>query len=205
MTILILGIFLVACANPTVEPTTTLEPTSTSEPTSTPLPTDTPTVTATLTPTITDTATPTMTPTETPTLTTTPTDTATPKPTTTPTLAPTVELPTSKPTTAASSSACPVSGDSSYGYTQDNPIRVGGDAFGGPARARAYLDVLRGPEGQIVSYFRVGSLPTDETILDIYELTYEGLDSPANLYVDEYSFSTLLAPVGFTCASAFPF
>jgi hypothetical protein len=114
-------------------------------------------------------------------------------------------VPVDTPTTAASSSACPVSGDSSYGYTQGNPIRVGGDVFGGPARATAYLNTLRGPAGQAVSYFRVGSLPTDETILDIYEVSYDGIGSPVSLYIDQYSFSTPLAPVGFICATAFPF
>jgi hypothetical protein len=103
------------------------------------------------------------------------------------------------------SSACAVSGDSSYAYTQGNPIRVDGGPFGGPARARGYLDVLRGPAGQTVSYIRVGSLPTDETVLDVYELTYDGIGSPVNLYVDQYSYSTPLAPVGFICASPFPF
>ncbi len=112
-------------------------------------------------------------------------------------------LPASTATPATTSnSACPVSTDSSYGYTQGNPIRVGGDAFGGPARARAYLDNLRGPNGEIISYSRDGSVPTDTTILDAYSIT--GLAQTVTLYVDQYSYETLLAPVGFTCSSPFP-
>ena len=33
---------------------------------------------------------------------------------------------------------------------------------------------------------------------------FAGLDEPLILYIDEYSFSTLYAPVGFTCGGDFP-
>jgi hypothetical protein len=101
-----------------------------------------------------------------------------------------------------SNSACLVSADASYGYTQGNPIRVGGDVFGGPARARAYLDTLRGPNGETLSYTRNGSVVNDATILDAY--TINGLAQATTLYVDQYSYETLKAPVGFTCSSPFP-
>ncbi len=101
-------------------------------------------------------------------------------------------------------SACPVATDESYGFTEANAIRVGGEAFGGPSRAEAYLDTLRGPAGQAVTYSRVGSQPFEETVLDAYELTYEGAAQGAILFVDQYAFETLYAPVGFTCAAPFP-
>jgi hypothetical protein len=212
MIIIGLSIFLVACGEATPEPTETPLPTDTAEPTETPEPTNTPTATTTMTATPTETPTPTLTPsataTETPTPTETPEPTETPSPesTWTPTFVATV-VPTAEPTSddGGTSSACPVSTDSSYAYTQNNPIRVDGGAFGGPARARAYFDVLRGPAGQTVTYVRVGSLPTDETVLDIYQLSYEGIGSPVSVYVDQYSFSTPVAPVGFICATPFPF
>ncbi|MCI0399126.1 MAG: hypothetical protein L0332_10965 [Chloroflexi bacterium] len=197
-------LFLVACGTQTGEPaaTPTRTATVTAEPTDTPAPTDTPTAEPTDTPTPEPTATPTATPepTETPTPgpTETPTVTSTPRPTAIPTQASTATP------TAAPSSPCPLSGDPSYGYTTSNPIRVGGGPFEGPPRARAYLDTLRGPAGQTISYVRTGSIPTDETILDAYEITYDGIGSPIILYVDQYSYSTPQAPAGFTCASAFP-
>ena len=48
-----------------------------------------------------------------------------------------------------STGLCPISTDDTYGYTKENAIRVGdgGELFGGPARERAYLDNLRGPNG----------------------------------------------------------
>ncbi|MBW8012573.1 MAG: hypothetical protein FVQ83_15265 [Chloroflexi bacterium] len=104
----------------------------------------------------------------------------------------------------ASVSACPISTDASYGYTQENAIKVGGGAFDGPPRERAYLDNLLGPEGQSITYERTGSMPYEDTFLDLYSLTYAGLASPITLYLDEYSFEELLAPVGFTCSGPFP-
>jgi len=108
------------------------------------------------------------------------------------------------PPTTTGNSPCPVSVDASYGSTKENAIRVGGDSFGGPSRARAYFETLLGPAGQMVTHQRIGSVPFGDTILDSYEVTYEGAPQPAILYVDQYAFETLYAPVGFTCKIAFP-
>ena len=96
---------------------------------------------------------------------------------------------------------CPVSNDPKYGFTPDQPVQVGGGAMYGPARERRYLDALRGPQGQPVQYKRMRSTPetADGTILDAYEVTYERLEKPATLYLDEYHFGDLRAPQGFTC------
>jgi hypothetical protein len=101
-----------------------------------------------------------------------------------------------------SNSPCAISTDPSYGYTQGNAIRVGGEFLQGPARSRAYLDNLLGPAGQAVSYVRNGSIPYEEIILDAYTLTYDG--GSAILYIDIYTFTEPRAPVGFTCAGPFP-
>jgi hypothetical protein len=100
------------------------------------------------------------------------------------------------------SGACPVSTDESYGYTEVNPIRVGGDFISGVSRERAYLDHLRGPNGESLSYERQGSLPSGDTILDIYNINGPGVDEV--LYVDLYNYAELQAPVGFTCEGPFP-
>jgi hypothetical protein len=100
-------------------------------------------------------------------------------------------------------SACPVSADASYGYTPENPIRVGGDAFGGPFRERIYLDNLRGPSFEVVAYERMGSKDFGNTILDLYELSYPGLSQPVLIYIDEYSYSEPTAPLGLKCPQPF--
>jgi hypothetical protein len=97
---------------------------------------------------------------------------------------------------------CPVSTDATYGYTEANPIQVGGDAFGGPPRERAYLDNLLGSNGETVTYEREGSIPFGDTFLDIYLVAYAG--SSTTLYLDEYNWSEPQAPLGFTCVDTFP-
>jgi hypothetical protein len=98
---------------------------------------------------------------------------------------------------------CPVATDDRYGYTKENAIRVGdgGELFGGPARERAYLDNLRGPNGEPITYERTGSLNFEDTILDEYLIT--GLGTPVTLYLDIYKFEELKVPVGFTCVGSF--
>ena len=99
-------------------------------------------------------------------------------------------------------SPCVISTDPAYGTTEDKAIQVGGDAFDGPPRERAYLDNLLGPNGEETSYERLGSLPYEDTILDTYEVTYGG--TSVTLYLDEYNWQEPQAPVGFTCAAPFP-
>jgi hypothetical protein len=110
---------------------------------------------------------------------------------------------------------CTVSTDNTYGYTEGNPIQVGGEhtpegddisiPMDGIPRERAYLETLLGPGGQPISYERQGSLPVEDTILDIYRVTYEDQSTPALLYIDIYHYEQPLAPVGFTCERPFPF
>jgi hypothetical protein len=98
---------------------------------------------------------------------------------------------------------CPVSTDADYGYSEERAVQVGGDFFNGPSRERAYLDHLRGPNGEQVSYERQGSTMAGDVILDIYYVTGPG-GIEAVLYLDVYNFSEPQAPIGFTCDGAFP-
>jgi hypothetical protein len=107
-----------------------------------------------------------------------------------------------KPVTNTGGSPCAISTDPTYGYQKTNAIRVGGGDFGGPPREDVYLNNLRGPQGQKISYTRQGSVDFSGTILDIYLV--QGLKQAVTLYVDEYGFTEPQAPVGFTCADAFP-
>lgn len=96
---------------------------------------------------------------------------------------------------------CSISEDKTYGYSEENPIRVGGDFLEGPARERAYLDNLLGPNGEILTYERDGSISSGDTILDVYHVTGANID--VVLYLDEYRYEPLQAPYGFTCAGEF--
>jgi hypothetical protein len=109
------------------------------------------------------------------------------------------------PNLTAESSRCPISDDEKYGFTAEHPIKVDGGVREGPPRERRYLDALRGPAGEGLRYRRLGSAmgPDKQTILDMYEVTHDGIDAPVRLYLDEYHSGDLKAPKGFVCAAPF--
>ena len=95
---------------------------------------------------------------------------------------------------------CEQADNEHYGYTREQAIQVGGSPIYGAARQRRYLDALRGPEGQIVTYKRLGQVGApDGTILDAYEVTYQGLEKPVRLFLDWYHYTPPRLPRGFTC------
>ena len=84
-----------------------------------------------------------------------------------------------------------VSADDTYGYTEKNPVKVGG-GMNGPANERKYLNSLTGPNGEEIKYERKGSCCQFETpngfmgggMLDRYEVTYRGLPKPIIIYIN---------------------
>lgn len=100
-------------------------------------------------------------------------------------------------------SKCAVETDTEWGYSKAKPIKVGGSPMYGPARQRQFLQALVGPGGQAVSFKRRGSLDSGDPriILDLYEVTYEGLEKPIELYLDLYRWETPRAPAGFLCGT----
>jgi hypothetical protein len=103
--------------------------------------------------------------------------------------------------TPAEKVGAPAQEPSGYGYTPEDPIKVGG----GPRGEHEYLQWLRGPEGQRLRYERLGSccgftdpsLPFGGGLLDMYEVTYDGLEKPVKLYLDMYRHEGPRAPAGF--------
>lgn len=100
---------------------------------------------------------------------------------------------------------CYVSEDSTYGYDPLNPIRLGGGSYGGPAREKAYLDTLQGPEGETITYEQIGTVDGESTILDQYQVSYPGSSESIVLYIDVYSYENFDAPLGLSCGGPFPF
>ena len=98
----------------------------------------------------------------------------------------------------------PTPKDSSYGFSAGSPIRTGKQR-GGVLDQTVYLESLRGPQGQVVTYKRIGSCcmfktaegPFGNGLLDKYEVNYEGLATPAVLYFDMYNSEPLQVPNGF--------
>ena len=102
--------------------------------------------------------------------------------------------------------ACQVATDSTYGFSPENPIRVGSlNLYDGIARMEAYLNTLRGPNFEEIIYSRLNPIYNKaEQIVDPYEIIYAGLSEPLTLYFDLYTYESPMAPAGFTCEAAFP-
>lgn len=100
--------------------------------------------------------------------------------------------------------------DNYYGYTPENAIKVG--AFENTDKPRfndnhhIFFSRLRGPNGSKVRYKRRGSccsvssrnFPLGDTApLDVYEVTYNGLEKPLIIYINMYDRESPRAPHGF--------
>jgi hypothetical protein len=100
-----------------------------------------------------------------------------------------------------------VSDDATYGYSDKNAIGVGAsDGYkNGPLNERRFLNALRGPNGEKITYHRKSSccsIPSKNGMmgyarLDIYVIEYEGLSQPIELYINMYDPGVPVAPKGF--------
>jgi hypothetical protein len=102
------------------------------------------------------------------------------------------------------SNACPVSGDTTYGYWKDNPVRLGGGEAQAEAREQAYLNALSGPNGEKVNYTRLGSSVYNGAVISEYTVSFEGITAPVTLYLDVSNYADPIAPYGFTCWMTIP-
>ncbi|QNH63922.1 hypothetical protein [Hymenobacter sediminicola] len=115
--------------------------------------------------------------------------------------------------TLAPASGVAVATDPEYGVTQKKPVCVGGkiDSMtdSGVRNQQRYLNALRGPGGEEISYRRRGSCCAFKTpngiidgmgMLDVYEITWAGSPKPMLVYLNFYDDGPLLAPVGLTLA-----
>lgn len=98
-----------------------------------------------------------------------------------------------------------ISADKTYGYEPSNPVKVGNDG-GGPQNERRFLNGLRGPNGETVSYSRAGSCCPFKTengmmgmgMLDNYRVTWQGASDTVSIYINMYDEGNLFVPVGLT-------
>ena len=75
----------------------------------------------------------------------------------------------------------------------------------GPVNERRFLNALLGPNGETVTYVRKGSCCAFKSpngfngvgLLDRYEVTYDGFETPVILFINMYDYGELKAPVGF--------
>lgn len=97
------------------------------------------------------------------------------------------------------------SDDETYGYTEENPIRVGGNVNrSGPGNERKYLSSLVNEDGAFPKITRQGNCCPFKTphgmmgngVLDIYQLVFEKSKDTIILYLDLYDYETPKIPKG---------
>lgn len=98
-----------------------------------------------------------------------------------------------------------VSHNKCYGLTPKNPVEVGGSFESGAYNERRYLNLLTGPNGEMISYYRAGSCCPIKSengfngmaMLDNYRVTWENSKDTISIYINLYDKGELKAPVGF--------
>ncbi len=93
--------------------------------------------------------------------------------------------------------------DKNYGLTGDNPVKVGEQSAN---NQRRFLASLAGPNGEELEFYRRGSCCAYDSengfmgkaLVDVYDVTYEGLKKPILVYISFYDSEKLYIPVGFT-------
>lgn len=96
--------------------------------------------------------------------------------------------------------------DGKYGYDQDYPVNLGFLPIQtAEVNIKRYFGGLTGPNGEEVTYNKVDSccpFPSPKTdmgagVLDIYQVTWQGLKEPKRIYINLYERSEVMAPKGF--------
>lgn len=96
--------------------------------------------------------------------------------------------------------------DKKYGYDKDYPINVFyRNSNSEDLNQKRFLDALTGPNGEVISYTKTGiccpfpskNVVTGGGFLDVYKITFEGLQTPIVLYINRYERGELSVPVGF--------
>ena len=90
-----------------------------------------------------------------------------------------------------------------YGLSGKYPVKVGKQSA---QNQRRYLSSLAGPNGEQLEFHRRGSCCPYESenaifgraLVDVYEVSYEGLKEPVLIYISLYDYEPLFIPVGFT-------
>jgi hypothetical protein len=98
---------------------------------------------------------------------------------------------------------CKVSEDTTYGYTPENPIRIGGGEVNGNQRIIFFLQNLTNPQGESIRFSSAGILQTEDILIIQYEIYYSGLANPVLLYFDIATPEALKAPYGLGCLIPF--
>jgi hypothetical protein len=116
-------------------------------------------------------------------------------------------FPSGQPTSGELFPLNEISDDKTYAYTEGNPVNVGLNINEGALNERRFLNALAGPNGEAITYVRVGSCCPFKTknatlggmgLLDKYKVEWRGQKDPIYLYLNLYDSGPMKAPSGMT-------
>lgn len=96
--------------------------------------------------------------------------------------------------------------DSKYGFDEDYPVNLGFLPIqSAEINVKRYFGALSGPNGETLRYTKVDSccpFPSKKNemgagIIDIYEVSWDGLKTPHRIYINLYEKGKVMAPRGF--------
>lgn len=99
-----------------------------------------------------------------------------------------------------------ISKDSKYGYHENYPVNLGFLPIQtAEINVKRYFGALTGPNGEQLTFRKVDSccpFPSQKNdmgagILDIYEVSWQGLEKPKVIYINLYERGSIIAPQGF--------
>jgi len=118
-----------------------------------------------------------------------------------------LEVPIVAPT-GAPEGVCLNSDDPTYGFTPENPIRIGYDPraghegeLSGGAEALDCLPWLLGPQGQELEISLLQEIEMNTIPLCEVAVRYAGNETPDILYFDTFNYEQPKAPLGYSCGS----
>lgn len=117
-----------------------------------------------------------------------------------------LDVPVAVPTPAPEG-VCVNSDQADYGFSADNPIRIGYDPRGshetGLAQAETgdCLPWMLGPQGQPIQTSVLEEVRVNDTLLCKVAVSYAGQDTPDVMYFDVFNYEQPKAPQGYTCGS----
>jgi len=103
--------------------------------------------------------------------------------------------------TAVPDAVCVGTDDPTYGYSLDNPVRIGYDPREEGNVSTGCLPWLNGPQGQSLTIELLEEVDVDGRNICKVSVAYEGQIEPDILYFDTNTFEQPKAPVGYTCGS----
>jgi len=95
--------------------------------------------------------------------------------------------------------------DPAYGFSPENPVRIGYDPRVEGDDEHQCLPWLLGPQGETLKTELIEQISSSEELLCVVAVSYQGKEKPDIMYFDIYNYEQPLAPIGYSCGSPYEY